>query len=648
MIEVRSSLLWSLTILTLIFLAACSSQKGNDEVAAAGSGRLVRWSQQSIESDKKIIFVHGFYTGVEDPQGLNPSQMRAEFSPKIDNLDSLGTELFGARTSELAEFWFYGYQPSQNIDKVASDLNELITNNSNFDDSQIAVIGYSQGGVVAWLLDQRFGCIDGGVILGAPILSTPLAHKDIRDQAIRRVFPVLGSALISVFDDLSTGTGQLAIDYPETGAPVSNLFFMVGQIDAPSADALTRNSNLVDVLAENYDNYLGNSSNDRQLMEVGATLIDCSDWRNSENCLSDGVVPVSSGWLGDPSKCLVWSDYDHSDLLSGKGDLDLDRATLTHLGKVLGLFPEFIEVPGLPILPELDLTQSPQSVWGWVKFAYTQNGHLYLTDEDWAREVLVVNYDSNYYPRFYGENLTWTTEIDSQLYVYLWQHNGVVQVGSAGSAYANFSHDGEELVYQSSHDLVAYNLGDSEVRTIVQGVNLIGPAVCQAGSFLSDDKLYFVSEANEVDNLYSIDFNSAEAYFSDAEVEARNCSLPFVAASPINGLVVISGGGSSQTLTIVSGGVFASHIQLTISAGSNNDYSIGGTTNDIHFYTPEELSISQAVFDPEYGHLYLVVDNDLWLLDINRIILQQYESADEIFYEVKQGVTSLDIKLTDG
>lgn len=304
----------------LLILSACGGRQDKGPVSL-GSGRLAKWSNQTIKSNKKVIFVHGYYRDIEDPYGLTLGQMEIEFSPKLENLDSLGTELFGCKTTELVEYWFYGYNPEQDINKIADDLANLIVGNRNFNNAHVAVIGYSQGGIVSWLLDQRHDLIDGGVILAAPILSTPLAHKSIRDNAIKSVYPISNQPIISAFNQLSGSIEHLQTVYLESGQSKSELLFMVGYIDIPPANAWTRNVDLVDALLAECDSLFGNISNTRQLLEIGSTLIGASEWDDcgGSDCFSDGIVPIYSAYPGVSENIQLWSDYDHIDLLSGRG-----------------------------------------------------------------------------------------------------------------------------------------------------------------------------------------------------------------------------------------------------------------------------------------------------------------------------------------
>lgn len=639
----------SITIFCMLILNSCGGQdKG---FVSLGEGRLVRWSGQIVDSSKKIIFIHGYCRDIQDPYGLTLPEMESDFSPKLENLDILGTESFGHKTTEVVEYWFYGYNPRQDIGKIAADLMELIRKNRNFNDAQIALVGYSQGGVIAWLIDQRSNLICGGVILGAPILSTPLVHKGIRDAAIKSVYPVANQSIITAFDQLSGSIEHLQITYLESEQAKSDLLFMVGRINIPSDDAWTRNVDLVDALLAECDDWLSNTSNSRQLFEVGSTLIDASDWDNcnEDECFSDGVVPVNSACVGGNGNFQIWKDYDHIDLMSGKGDFNIDRATLQHLGKVLDLFPKFVEAD-LPLLPELEIHFSNKgSVWDWIKFAYVINGSLFITDADWDRKELVYS-GKNCYPRF-GSNhcLTWTNLTNNNFNLCIWREEDVIQRNSDSSKYASFSISDKELVYQLGGDLIIHNLASDKSHVLVHDVNLIAPPVLVQNK--SSYKIYFANqEVDKTINLYSISSKVSNKYLANAQIVATNCSVPFLATGLFNGVVVVSNiGKSHQLIKVVSGGKLVSNISIDITR--SDMYEISGTTKGIKLKLAEEFKFNSMVFDAEYGHLYLVgsvgsVDG-LWLLDINRIIVSNNASWDEIFYLVLPKVEYIDIKLAD-
>lgn len=330
--------------------------------------------------------------------------------------------------------------------------------------------------------------------------------------------------------------------------------------------------------------------------------------------------------------------------------LELDQATLQHLGVVLDLFPKFVTAD-LPVVPDLEIHFSSENVWDWAKFVYVREGQLCLADEDWNREFVVSSDNSNYHPRFgLGTSLIWTHQDNSETYVCLWQGDGVSQISLDNSRYASFSPDGEELVYQYEDNLAVYNLFSSEFRILVQGINLIAPPVWVKRNF-SADKIYFANqEMDGIINLYSISFNVSNQYLTDAEIVAANCSVPFVAANPFNGVAVISNIDEfHQMITVVSGGILTSSISIDIT--QSDIYEISGTTREIVLKLPGEFKFDSMAFDVEYGHLYLIgLANStygLWLLDINRIFVSSDANWDEVFYLIKSNVAYLDIKLTD-
>lgn len=633
----------------LLLFCACG-EKSWDGSTVPDTGALVKWSEQKMESDKKIIFIHGLNMGVENYQGSILQKVEKDFDLKLMNLNSLGSEYFGKKTIELVECWFYIYNTQQDIEKIANDLAILIRDNGKFKNAQIALVGYSQGGVVAWLIDQRYNLINGGVILGAPILSTPLAHKEILGKALNDVYPIAGESIKNGLASLADRVEHLSVSYPESGQAKSNLLFMIGSISIPSKNALSRNWALMETVINEGDYLVGNASSKRKLLEVGSLLIDSADWGKCKegSCFSDGAVPVCSAAPNSEAKMIEWKDYDHEELLSGKGDFSLDRATVRHLGEVLDLFPKFMEAD-LPLLPELEIHFSKSSVWDWIKFAYIVDGKLFVTDEDWYRKELVYS-GKNCYPRF-GSNqcLTWTNLDNNSFNLCIWQKEDVIQRNSNSSKYASFSPSNEELVCQYTNDLVGFNLASGKSRVLVQDVNLIAPPVLVKNK--SSYKIYFANQ--EIDgtiNLRSTNSNTDNEYLIDTQVLVKNCSIPFLATGDFKGLVVISDIGiSHQLIKVVTGGKLISNISIDITKSDRRE--ISGTTKRIKLKLLEEFRFNSMVFDSEYGHLYLVGsvgnDNGVWLLDIRRIIVSSNAGWDEVFYSILLGVEAMDIKLTD-
>jgi len=631
-----------------LLLVACGGNSHNHEEKAFGNGRLLQWSEQSTDAHKKVIFIHG-YGDTNDPHGLTLPQMESFFSPKIENLDYLGDELFGSHTSQLAEFWFYGYQPEQNLSKIADDLAELISNNSRFDNSQVAVVGYSQGGVVAWLLDQRHSeLITGGVTLGAPILSTPLAHKSVRDGAICQVFPLAGSKIVAAFDALSLGTEHLMTSYPESNQPKTQLMFFAGSIESPSTDIITRNINLLDALTASH-NFLTGIRDNRQFGEIGATIINVSGWGDctSDNCPSDGIVSVSSAWRGHQDGVRIWSDYDHWDLLSGKGDFNLDRAILQHLGDVLDLWPVFIE-GDLPETPIIELSQNHSDAWRWIKFAYIRNSaELCVTDEDWQRELVVPIFGNHSYPQFGPVNdnsLVWTVERLNTTDIYIWHNQSIRQISYDNqSRYANFSPNGEWLAYQSRNALIVHNLENDQRSIVVNNIQLTMPPIWISRGlqgriyFIADNSLYWVSPRLRGKSLTNTTCVMAE------------CHQIFLAKGMFNGVVAVHNEVNSigqivnQKIVVVSG-LFSSDISVELQRVESG-YSISGSADNIVVELDWDFRFDSIMFDQEYGHLYLADNSGLYILDINSVLQASDDTAwDDIFYLIRSDITQLDLR----
>ncbi len=644
----------------LLLVSACGEDEW-DGNTIPNTGVLVKWSEQEKEkeSKKKIIFIHGLNMGAEDYQGSIVQKVERDFDLKLMNLNSLGSEYFGKKTTELVEYWFYIYNTQQDVEKIAYDLAGLISGNGKFKNAQIALVGHSQGGVVAWLIDQqRYDLISGGVILGAPILSTPLADKEILGKALNDVYPIAGESIKNGLALLAERIEHLNVSYLESGQAKSNLLFMVGSIGIPSKDALSRNWALMEIVLNEGDYLVGNASSKRKLLEVGSLLIDSADWGDCKagNCFSDGAVPVCSAVPNPEANMMEWEDYDHEELLSGKGDLYLDRATLQHLGKVLDLFPKFVEVPELVSLPEIKIFFSQISAWDWLKFTYVADGQLFVIDENWHKKQLVYP-GQNYYPRFgSGNYLAWTNLNDEGvLNVYLLQEDDVLQIGPDNSKYANFSPSGEELVYQDGGNLAIYTIASGEYRAILLGVNLIAPPV-----WVKNDIYFANQDMDETISLYSIKPSANRQSLTGAKLIEVNCSAPFTAPSPFNGMAVISNiDNSHQSITVVLDWWVLSY-EVSVDMIRSNVFGVERNGKEIVLHLPIEFRFKSMVYDTQYDHLYLIgsAPSDyagLWLLDINRIINSSNFEIEEVFYSVPnkvldaglEHIESVDIKLAE-
>lgn len=644
-------------IMCVGWVFACSVP--NSEVVAAGNGRLVRWSEQRVDSAKKVVFLPG-HVVTADPHGLKPGELMSYFSPKLENLNMLGTELFGAPTSELVEFWMYGYQSQQDIAKIAADFAAAIAANSHFDNSLVAGVGHSQGGVVLWLMDQRYNMITGGVLLGAPILSTPLVHEQVRDEAVRAVFPVASQVgLLDVCKDAAEGTAQLQIAYPETGAPRTKLKFFVGYIEPHPATIIQRNVDLLDALVAGGGNFLSGLRNDRQLLELGAVIIGAAEWGggSQQDQLSDGAVPISSAIAGVGSAPMsLWEEYDHQDLLSGKGDLELDRETLKWLGEVLQLYPQWVEtdLPGTPNRIELDL--SARSALDWAKFAYVQDGNLYTTDEDWRRQFRMPIAGVHSWPQFGSADgfLTWAIEYEGLSNVYVWKGQWAELVSFDGkSRYASFSPNGQWLAYQSKANLVVHELQSNQRYRVAQDVDLVAPPVWTVEGLMG--KLYFASRnpTGQI-NLYSVSPRSRDKQLTEVNLVMADSGQPFLVQGPLSGIIAISsqfdGSGQivSQRVVVVSG-LAAAHLSVEIRFSDEQTAAYNEYGREFLIELDYPFGFSSAAFDVEYGHLYLVDTEGsqpgVYLFDINGFLNADDETQlDDIFYLVMEGARQLDIK----
>ncbi|OGB74298.1 hypothetical protein A2V68_00875 [candidate division Kazan bacterium RBG_13_50_9] len=648
---------WLWLGLWIIWMTAC--QTSNPELPPeAGSGRLVKWSEQQAESHKKIVFIPG-HVVTTDPHGLKPRELEGYFSPKLENLNYLGSELFGTATSQRVEFWLYGYQSQQDIAKIAEDVVEAIRTNSHFSNSLVAIVGYSQGGVVLWLVDQRYDAITGGAVVGAPILSTPLVHDEIRDRAVESIWPAASSlGVLRICRSAAQGTQQLTVAYPETGTPKTRLRFFAGYIEPHSVDVVQRNIDLLDALVAGGGNFLSGARTDRQLLELGAVVINATYWGEGDKFdrLSDGAVPVSSAIMGtDVSRVSLWPGYDHQELLSGKGELTLDREVLGWLGEVLDLYPRWIETD-LPATPDkIELASDTKNVWEWAKFAYIQDGQLWLTDEDWQRNWQLPLRGVHSHPRAAASEraLTWTWERGGLSDVCIWREGVVEPVSFDGkSRCASFSPNGRWLAYQSRESLVLHRLGTDQREVVLGGISLTAPPIWTTEGLAG--RLYFVhhDSASGQDNLFWISPRVRDKPVSRANLVLADCGQPFQVKLVAGGVVAVkanrdSAGAIVQQSIVVVSGLARSHLSVDIKLADEMIISTDDAANyQISWDRP--FGFEQAVFDPEYWHLYLVdasgTQPNIYLFDVQGFLMAN-EGANwrDIIYLVKSNASQLEV-----
>lgn len=530
-------------------------------------GQLWQWSQQTTVCDKVIIFVHGRRLDIPT---TGPSQALVEsiFSFKLVNFESVGREYFGQPTSALAEYWFYGYYPQQSPEAIAADLAQQIQTNPKLRGKQIAVVGYSEGGLVCWLLDQRYDLIEGGVLLGAPILGSPLADKSIRDAAIRKLLPIeaLAHKLSNSLDRYAKESFALATSYPESGQAKSRLMLYAGKIQPCSAGILTRN--LLDELGNRAATGPAWQTSNKRFAEVAALIIANSVWRNNATTdkQSDGVVPVSSATCGGSSTYLVWDEYDHYELLTDTGiDIALDQAILSCLNRVLHLGPEFVTRDGLPHLPEggysrssdLDIPELPEINLSQTdllsyRFAYIHEGKLAFTDRDWSDQVEFETGGECSYPRFApnGKSLVFTNKINGI--------NGIYRLTGQSSPervvdgqWADFSPNGQWLTYEGSAGLCTYRFSKSREYCVVKNVQLVCPPLWVTKGWLG--RIYFAAQATDGStNLYVVSPRAHNKELKDVDKVLSDCQGLFLTRGLVSGVVAISQQGENYKLSVVS------------------------------------------------------------------------------------------------
>lgn len=605
-----------------------SSDRGDSSVFSNASpgGQLFRWSQQTATSDKVILFVHGRRS---DIPATGPSQQLLEstFSFKVINFEFLGQESFGKPTSQLAEYWFYGYYPQQSPEIIAADLAAKIQNHPGLRGKQIAVIGYSQGGLVCWLLDQRYHLIRGGVLLGAPILGTPLSNKPIRDAAVHRIVSAraIADRLINFLDQFTEGAAGFERAYPETGRARSKLALYAGRILSSPL-----NVDILDTFIDMGWAKLGRmmETSNRRFARFSALVISRCDWRERQTAdrQSDGTIPVSSatGVGIQVDSRMIWEEYDHFGLLTG-GMLDfaLDRATLDWLDQVLHLGPEFAEEDGvpqlpydtpawpnleIPELPEISLSQADLLSY---RFAYIHNGNPAFTNQGWSANYELDMGGSCSYPRFAsdGKSLVFTAETNGNSAIYRLTGNPQAEPVVAGR-YADFSPNGEWLAYEGAAGLCTWRFSKSREYCLVKNVQLVCPPLWVTKGLLG--RIYFVAKAGDGStNLYVVSPRARNKDLGDVDIVLSNCQGLFLARGLVSGVVAIGKQGDGYRLSIVSNW-WQSNISFEIHPAEDDSESFAWDGLNFDWYTDQSISIQSAVLDQDDNYaLYLELSDEV-------------------------------------
>lgn len=637
--------------LMLMLLAACP-KKTELPIIHPGEGNMWLWSKQIADSRKKIVFIPGCIN-TNDPNGLDQVGLEYYFDIKVKNLDSIGVGKFGVQTSALAEYWFFGYYAGQKLSNVADDLYAAINENSRFrGNCAVAVVAHSQGATICWILDQRHpDCLAGGALLGGPHLSTPAAHKDVRDRAVIKTFPLLHDKLIPLFDQLAIGTEQLMASYQESGMPNSQLKFYAGRISSPSSGFWERNTNLLDALlaAEGFMGRNGASDN-RQFAELGATIITQSEWGTGSEWdkQSDGLVPVSSAVLnGQVPNYQVLDGYDHWDLLSGKGDLTLDREILDWLDYVLKLKPGWVETD-LPNTPDIiELPNEVNDALVWARFVYVDAaGKLTLTDSDWEKTYTLPIAGVHSSPQFNdeGTSLAFDVNNDDCSNIYLLSGAAAKQISFDGqSRYPAWSPDGKWLAYQDSTDLLIHRLADNQRYTVAKVAALTSSPVWTVSGI--NGRLYFVNQNRELRWV-----SPRERKTNSTNLVQANCSQPFLVKSPLKGMIVIGPGtaADSQRVTVVTG-VLADHLSVEVRYDPAK-WNIKQNDANILLTLDHQFNFTEAAYDPTYNHLYLVGEWDkvwgIYLLDIQAFLdcSKPDPNLTDFFLLIREGASQLAIR----
>jgi len=593
----------ALICLSLVLLGCGGLPNNNpgNHPTAYGPGQLYKLSGQSFTSSKKVLFIHGRFMSDTTSNGQSQTAVERLFASKIDQLDYVCKQQLAAPLKDNAEIWFYTYNTHQDVGKIADDLASAIKSHPNFRESEICIVGYSEGGVVTWLLDQRYQLIKGGVLLGAPILGSPLANSTLTKTAAKQIWPNLSDTILQPFINwLLGGSDNLVAGYPESALAKSELMMFSGKIDLPSGGAVIQ---LADAIIECVDSTKygqGVQASNRQVAQCGALLINAIDWRDNSSLdkQSDGIVPVSSASCGS-SNVRVWADYDHYDLLSGKDDLVLDQATFDWIDHVLRLKSEFASGGSLPTLPEITLNVPTVNLLAKTKFAYIKDGQLVLTDSNFATQTSIAG--NNVYPRFSadGLNLVWTQQSSGNYGIYLLNSGGITAVTNGW--YGSLSPDGNQLIFQRDDKLIIRDLSTGAEATVVSGVQLTSPPVWWKSPLAS--RIYFVhKDGSTHTNLYWVDSKNRDVAMSSANLVASNCDVIFPFHGYISGVAAAAVSGQTSKLWLVAG-LLGDDLSLEFQADAEQpEFVVKGT--DQTFKLDQDCQFDAAVTDWETG-LYL-------------------------------------------
>lgn len=666
-------------LLAIIWVLIIFPASASDNSASANSGRLVRWSGPTKESRIKLIFIHG--CDVNPLSGGNREKAETRFATKVDDLNYLSKERFKMPLSDFVELWFYEYNSDQEIDKLADDLAHLISHNPAFNSistDKIAAIGYSQGGVVLWeLMQHHSGLIEGGICLGAPIMSTPIVHKDVRDKAVQKLFPRLHWLLIPLYDKLAKGTSQLDFhrDMPMPPLP-SKLFLFAGLFKPPIysgwlakfAAFVRRYTDLLDALVAAGGNFFTGLQDQRQFADVLSMIIYRSEWSGGTDWdrLSDGLVPLSSALVGtaEDDQRKLFKSYNHSDLLAGQGDLVIDRAIFDCLDQILGLTPKAIlpfdlDLPPLPEMANLVEQSSQTSPLSWAKFTYIRepDQQLCIADKNWQREFVMPMVGSSMYPQFHPQKpkLVWSIDRHGFSNVFLWQGNSVQVIDMEHvnqNRLASFSPNGKWLAYQSGDELVALNFQSGKRRSLVKGINLASPPVWTA-EWLTG-KIYLANRSSDgkVD-LYQVSPRWRRARdITEVPPIATNCGNPHLVRGWLGGVITTqsewdnSGNLIAQRIILVSG-ILKGHYSVEIRVNATGNSTISSDGRQTILEINQGIRVETVALDGNANCLYFV-DTLAGSPDIYKLELSLLTSDEEISFEALlskqlEGAGQLDI-----
>jgi len=340
-------------------------------------------------------------------------------------------------------------------------------------------------------------------------------------------------------------------------------------------------------------------------------------------------------------------DYDHWDLMTGKGELTLDRLILEWLDQVLGLTPNWVETD-LPATPDkIELPADVADAMSWVRFAYINaDGRLTLTDDNWEKSHTLPIAGIHGHPQFddTGQNLALDIAKGEVSNIYVLSGTVAKQVSFDGkSSCPAWSPNDQWLTYQSSGDLLIHRLTSDKRQVVASGIDLVASPVWTVGKL--QGRLYFANTHGELRWV-----SPRERRTASTNLVQSACSKPFMVKGPLSGMIVVGPGAEtgSQRVTVVTG-LLAKHLSVEVRYDPAK-WNIEQDGVDVVLTLDHVFNFSEAAYDPTYNHLYLVGEWDgvsgIYLLDIQAFLdcASAEPSLADFFSLIREGASQLVIR----